>query len=109
VNVTGRGLTSDWDEVSAIIRSVVHSRFTQEIYGPVYELRVQSRYLIATFSIFKIVTPRTLQLAVNVVTVSAEETGEGGWGGVGWGWMKQYKLLGLGGPERGPGARLCCM
>lgn len=43
-----------------------------------YELRVQSRYLIATFSIFKIVTLRTLQLAVNVVTVSAEETGRKG-------------------------------
>jgi len=81
VNVTGRGLTRDWGEGSAIIRSAVHSQFTQEIYGPVYELRVQSRYLIATFSIFKIVTPRTLQLAVNVVTVSAEETGRVGGGG----------------------------
>ena len=41
---------------------------------------MQSHYLIATYSIFKIVTPRTLQLAVNVVTFSAEETGGGGGG-----------------------------
>jgi hypothetical protein len=81
VNVTERGLTSDWGEGSAIIRSVVHSRFTQEINDdPVHELRVQSRYLISTFSIYTIVTPRTLQLAVNVVTFSAEETGGGGVG-----------------------------
>jgi hypothetical protein len=103
VNMTERGLTSDWGEVSAIIRSVVHSRFTHEINGPVHELRVQYRYLIATFSIFTIVTPRTLHLAVNVVTFSAEETE---WG---WAWRKQYKLLEPGGPERGSGARLCCM
>ena len=78
MNVTERGLTSDWGESSAKIRSVVHSRFTQEINGPVHELRVQSRYLRATFSIFTIVTPRTLQLAVNVVTFSAQEKGDGG-------------------------------
>jgi hypothetical protein len=77
VNITERGLTSDWGEISAIIRSVVHSRFTHEINCPVHELRVQSRYLIVTFCIFTIVTSRTLHLAVNVVTFSAEETGWG--------------------------------
>jgi len=44
---------------------------------------VQSRYLIATFSIFRTVTPQTLHLAVNVVTFSAEELGRGGGGGGG--------------------------